>query len=46
MRLKDSGVQRSDLAELADQCFTKERMKNFIVDLKKEEVVGILESIY
>ena len=43
--LKSWGVTKSDLDDLVELSFTKGRMENNIVDLSKEEVLQILESI-
>ena len=43
--LSEWGVAKSDLPQLVDESFTKGRMDNNIVDLTKDQVLGILKSI-
>ncbi|MFB0516669.1 MAG: phosphonoacetaldehyde reductase [Candidatus Neomarinimicrobiota bacterium] len=45
-RLRDWGVERSQLDWLTGQCFTRGRMDNNIVALTPEQVRSILEEIY
>ena len=45
-RLRDYGVQESDLDWILELTFAKDRMGNNIVDLTKDDVKGILKEIY
>jgi len=40
------GITEDQLPKLADESFTKGRMDNNIVDLNKDDVENILQSIY
>jgi alcohol dehydrogenase class IV len=44
--LKEWGITKNQIPKLASDSFTKGRMDNNIVDLNKEDVYSILESIY
>ncbi len=43
--LSEWGIQINDLPQLLNESFTKGRMDNNIVDLTKDQVFEILESI-
>ena len=45
-RLKDHGVSRGDLAEIADRSYTPGRMDNNPVVLDRDSIIEILDSIY
>ena len=45
-RLRDYGVNQNDSRWLADQCFTKERMGNNVIELNRGQVEQILEKVY
>lgn len=45
-KLSDWNVKKGELDELAENCFTKGRMENNPVDLSKQDVVKILDSIW
>jgi phosphonate metabolism-associated iron-containing alcohol dehydrogenase len=45
-RLRDWGVQKSDLNKLVSESFTKGRMDNNIIDLNEDDVIKILKIIY
>ena len=45
-KLSDWNVKKGELDELAGNCFTKGRMENNPVDLSKQDVVKILDSIW
>ena len=44
--LRDYGVNRSDLSWVKDECFTKGRMENNIVDLNIDDVGSILDAMF
>lgn len=45
-RLSDWKVEKEQIETIADHCFTKGRMENNPVDLKKQDVVNILKNIW
>ena len=45
-KLSQWNVKKEDIPEIAEKCFTKGRMENNPVDLSKEDVEKILESIW
>ena len=45
-KLSEWNVQKEDLEDIAENCFTKGRMENNPVDLSKEDVVKILKNIW
>ena len=44
--LREYGVARSDLGWIKDECFTKGRMDNNIVDLDSDDIMTILNAIF
>ncbi len=45
-RLRNFGIKKSDISWLKDKCFTKERMKNSIININANHVNNILLNIY
>ncbi len=45
-RLRDLGIIKANLPEIADKSFTPGRMDNNPVDLDKQFILSLLESIY
>lgn len=45
-RLSEWNVEKKQLGNIAEHCFTKGRMENNPVDLSKEDVITILENIW
>ncbi len=45
-RLREWGVKISELSDLVNQSYTKERMENNITSLSKDQVYKLLEEIY
>ena len=44
--LKDWGVKKKDIPSLVKKCYTKDRIGNYIFDLKEKDILKILNTIY
>ena len=45
-RLRDYGIDRNDLTWIKDECFTKGRMENNIIELSADDVESILDAMF
>ncbi|MBA94036.1 MAG: alcohol dehydrogenase [Candidatus Marinimicrobia bacterium] len=45
-KLKDWGVKKEDIPLLVKKCYTKDRIENYIIDIKEEDMLKILQTIY
>ena len=45
-RLRDWGIKEKELPMLIKKCFTKERMKNFVINMNEDDIMKILRTIF